>query len=92
MAAAKKKPAKKKASARKKRDVVLPIDQWIAEAKAAVRRRRKELKAQPPKPYWQVWVDAGKSIPQEDWDKVPHDGSYNHDHYLYGTPKKTLDD
>jgi argonaute-like protein implicated in RNA metabolism and viral defense len=23
----------------------------------------------------------------EEWDKLPHDGSINHDHYLYDSPK-----
>jgi hypothetical protein len=27
-------------------------------------------------------------VPQEEWDKLPHDGSINHDHYLYGAPKE----
>jgi hypothetical protein len=26
-------------------------------------------------------------VPVEEWDKLPHDGSINHDHYLYGSPK-----
>ncbi len=26
-------------------------------------------------------------VPHEEWDKLPHDGSINHDHYLYGSPK-----
>jgi len=26
-------------------------------------------------------------VPPEEWDKLPHDSSINHDHYLYGTPK-----
>lgn len=26
-------------------------------------------------------------VPPEEWDKLPHDGSINHDHYLYGLPK-----
>lgn len=26
-------------------------------------------------------------VPPEEWDKLPHDGSINHDHYLYGAPK-----
>jgi hypothetical protein len=28
-------------------------------------------------------------VPPEEWDKLPHDGAINHDHYLYGTPKIT---
>lgn len=26
-------------------------------------------------------------IPTEEWDKIPHDGAINHDHYLYDAPK-----
>ncbi|MGB0563367.1 MAG: hypothetical protein ACPGVO_16415 [Spirulinaceae cyanobacterium] len=26
-------------------------------------------------------------VPSEEWKKLPHDGSINHDHYLYGAPK-----
>jgi hypothetical protein len=26
-------------------------------------------------------------VPEDEWDKGPHDGSINHDHYLYGAPK-----
>lgn len=26
-------------------------------------------------------------VPPEEWEKLPHDGSINHDHYLYGSPK-----
>ena len=26
-------------------------------------------------------------VPAEEWDRLPHDGSINHDHYLYGAPK-----
>lgn len=26
-------------------------------------------------------------VPAEEWDKLPHDGAINHDHYLYGAPK-----
>ena len=28
------------------------------------------------------------SVPPEAWDDIPTDGSINHDHYLYGAPKK----
>ena len=29
-----------------------------------------------------------RDIPAEEWDKLPTDGAENHDHYLYGAPKK----
>ena len=27
-------------------------------------------------------------VPQEAWDEIPDDASYQHDHYIYGWPKK----
>jgi len=30
-----------------------------------------------------------KDVPKEDFEKLPSDGSEQHDHYIYGTPKVT---
>lgn len=27
-------------------------------------------------------------VPDEDWEKLPKDGAEQHDHYIYGTPKR----
>ncbi len=27
-------------------------------------------------------------VPQEVWDRLPTDGASQHDHYIYGTPKR----
>jgi len=27
-------------------------------------------------------------VPAEDWEKLPRDGTEQHDHYIYGTPKR----
>ncbi len=27
-------------------------------------------------------------VPEEVWERIPSDGSQQHDHYIYGTPKK----
>jgi uncharacterized protein (DUF433 family) len=40
------------------------------------------------KPLAQVVEEIIASIPPEEFDKLPADGSVNHDHYLYGWPKK----
>jgi hypothetical protein len=39
------------------------------------------------KPIWEIAQEIGKSIPAQDWKKVPKDGSINVDHYLYGHRK-----
>ena len=40
------------------------------------------------RPIWEVIVEIGEQISDEEWAKVPSDASINYKHYLYGTPKK----
>jgi len=40
------------------------------------------------RPIWEIAEEISKSVPLEEWKKLPSDGSVNHDHYLYGAPKK----
>ena len=40
------------------------------------------------RPIWEVAREISESVPLEEWEKLPSDGSINHDHYLYGAPKK----
>jgi hypothetical protein len=39
-------------------------------------------------PIWEVIAAIGKSVPEEDWRKVPSDLAANLDHYLYGSGKE----
>lgn len=40
------------------------------------------------RPIWEIAKEISESIPLEEWQKLPSDGSVNHDHYLYGAPKR----
>ena len=40
------------------------------------------------RPIWEVVVEIGAQIPDEEWAKVPNDASINYNHYLYGAAKK----
>jgi hypothetical protein len=42
----------------------------------------------PAKTIWEEIRDIMSDVPEEVWAQMPHDGSEQHDHYLYGTPKK----
>src|SRR5438045_7195332 len=42
------------------------------------------------RPIWEVLIERAQQVPEEELDKIPHDGSINHDHYLYGAPKKQV--
>jgi len=40
------------------------------------------------RPIWEVLAEISSNVPDEEWAKLPSDGAENHDHYLYGAPKK----
>jgi hypothetical protein len=44
----------------------------------------------PQRPIWEVIVELGAQISEEEWAKVPDDASINYQHYLYGAPPKSL--
>jgi hypothetical protein len=41
------------------------------------------------KPIWEVFQEISAAVPDEVWDALPTDLSEQHDHYIYGTPKRT---
>lgn len=45
-------------------------------------------KSRPAKTLWYAIQEIVKDVPDEVWERVPTDGSEQHDHYLYGSPKK----
>ena len=42
------------------------------------------------RPIWEIIQEISNQAPPGTWDDVPTDGSVNHDHYLYGAPKRRL--
>lgn len=52
----------------------------------SLQEQRKSLQS---KPISQVFEELSSEIPLEQWRELPSDGAENHDHYLYGAPKKT---
>ena len=40
------------------------------------------------KPIWEVFQELSATVPDEVWDALPTDLSQQHDHYIYGTPKR----
>lgn len=43
---------------------------------------------QRPRRIWEVAEEIRRNVPAEEWDKLPVDGAEQHDHYIYGTPKR----
>jgi hypothetical protein len=57
-------------------------------APAAPLERVSLTEEQKQKPIWELVDEVLGPVPPEERDRVPHDGAENHDHYLYGTPRK----
>lgn len=43
------------------------------------------------RPIWEIAEDISAKVPLEEWKKLPADGAEQHDHYLYGSPKRDID-
>jgi Arc/MetJ-type ribon-helix-helix transcriptional regulator len=69
-------------------------DDMVAEAVRTYLRQRNQGQsavgkaATAQKPIWEVIEEENRSIPPEVWDALPTDLSAQHDHYIYGTPKR----
>lgn len=50
---------------------------------------RKDKKVRKVKPISAIFEELSNEIPLDEWKELPSDGAENHDHYLYGAPKKT---
>ena len=40
------------------------------------------------RPIWDVMLDNMKDVPSEEFARLPKVGASEHDHYLYGLPKR----
>ena len=43
------------------------------------------------RPLWEIAEEISSQVPLEEWEKLPADGAEQHDHYLYGSPKRNND-
>lgn len=41
------------------------------------------------RPISEIFEELSSQIPLEEWAKLPGDGAEHHDHYLYGSPKRS---
>jgi hypothetical protein len=55
-----------------------------------LREEQERQPSEPVRPIWEIIEEISSDAPLGTWDSVPSDGSVNHDHYLYGAPKKKL--
>ncbi len=68
----------------------LTVDVWLLRlAEAYARSRDLSLeRGSDQRPIWDVILDNMKDVPAEELGHLPTDGASEHDHYLYGHPKR----
>jgi len=55
-----------------------------------------QLRPSPPerrpdgRPIWEIVTERMKRVPEDVFERLPRDGASEHDHYLYGSPKRNL--
>ena len=59
------------------------LDSILAAAPDPAEEHNPELR-----PIWEVILDNMKDVPPEEFARLPKDGASEHDHYLYGHPKR----
>ena len=47
-----------------------------------------ELETNTPEPFWKAFTRRMHSLPDEVFEQLPADGASEHDHYLYGSPRR----
>jgi len=55
-----------------------------------VQESKQDVLSEKSKSIWQLSEDFVKDIPIEEVNQLPSDGADQHDHYIYGIPKKEL--
>jgi len=65
----------------KQQEVLALVDRMLKEEQEP--RPRENVR-----PIWEIITELSSEIPMEEWAKLPTDGAEQHDHYLYGSPKR----
>ncbi len=47
-------------------------------------------KAETFKPIWEIAQEITSDMTEEEMQQLPSDGAEQHDHYIYGTPKRPI--
>lgn len=68
--------------------IIERVHELTPDRQEEVLRFVESLMPQPLKPLLEEIGEIYQDMTEEEWDKLPRDGSQNLDHYLYGAPRK----
>ena len=67
----------------KQEEVLALVDQMLREERPQFGEKAR--------PIWEIITELSAQVPMEEWETLPSDGAEQHDHYLYGSPKRRND-
>ena len=61
----------------------------LAMVEALVEKEQLAQPESPRRPISEIFEELSSQVPFEEWAELPRDGAEQHDHYLYGSPKRS---
>ena len=66
----------------------VPVDVWLQRLAEQHARPVQSAACSLARPIWEEIVENMKDVPEEVMAAMPNDGASQHDHYIYGWPKR----
>jgi len=66
----------------------LTVESWLKEIAERHLQATPKTSRADRHPIWEVITERMKTVPPEVFERLPEDGASDHDHYLYGHPKR----
>jgi len=67
----------------------LTVEDWLQRlAEQQAQSHLSSAKHSTERPVWEIIVERMRTVPADVFEGLPHDGASEHDHYLYGSPKR----
>jgi hypothetical protein len=66
----------------------LTIEVWLQRLAEQYAQSRVPTSASTQREIWETILENMKDVPAEEFERLPRDGASEHDHYLYGYPKR----
>jgi hypothetical protein len=57
---------------------------------ASASREQSSRSRGPGEPFWKSFTSQVHALPEAVFERLPTDGASEHDHYLYGAPKRSV--
>lgn len=67
----------------------LSVDVWLQRLAEQYAKSRLPAETKSTgRPVWEIVSERMKDLPPDIFERLPRDGASEHDHYLYGSPKR----